>query len=344
MSDSDPKGPNDSGDEPPGDSQPSGAGGGGDVAPNQADAPKRSKKRRRLRDIAKEELQGTGRLMAGRTKETIRAVFDGRGVEEHSVDAETFNDSATGVTRLFTTMNGSRPRYTAFGWGSSVWVDIAASEEELDRAETAWAEYERTKSNRKRESLARLAIPDTILAALATEDLLAASSEDVLSAALSYGTEVTDAFKALVRTLAEEEISMKIEIPQEPEEEAAERSTRQRELSSGTAQQYKDALQAAGSQETILITAVGVLTMADSARRQVRLTLDSKATNDPALGARRTAITARYTLKAHDAIKKDNLWDQHVIATFEMTRDKTGTTAQKRAPSFVLISARLRYE
>jgi hypothetical protein len=327
------------GTDPPG--QKDGQADSGSAAPPKPEKQKRlSKRRKLLGEIASEELKGTGRLMAGRTAETIRAVFDGIGVDQDSVDAEVFNDSSGAITRLLAAMTGSRPRYVEFGFAHSVYVDIAAPEEELDLAEEGLREYDKAGTDEERVKLARAAIPSTLLAGLAAEDLLDASTEDVLKASLSYGTTVTDAYKALVRTLADEEISMTLELPETGED--ARPARRELQVSTQTARDYKDALSAAGSQETVKVSAAGTLTMADSARKQVRLTLDKGAAKDVRL-ANRTAILARYTVTAYQTIRKENLWDQHVIADFEMTRNKRGTTAQRRPPSFVLIAGRPRF-
>jgi hypothetical protein len=207
-------------------------------------------------------------------------------------------------------------------------------------AEQGLGEYDNAKTDKERAKLAPAAIPDTLLAALAAEELLDASTEDVLKASLSYGTTVTDAYTRLVRTLADDEISMTLEVPEVDKD--AQPIRRELEISTQTARDYKDALLATGSQETVKVSAAGTLTMADSARRHIRLTLDKAAAKDPRL-SNRSAILARYTVSAYQAIRDENLWDRYVIADFEMTRDKQGTTAQRRSPSFILIAARPRF-
>jgi hypothetical protein len=176
-------------------------------------------------------------------------------------------------------------------------------------------------------------VPETTLAAYATRDLLEASEDDVVSAALSYGTAVADAYKSLVRVLAEEEISLQLHLPTEPDAPV--------ELTHETANAYKEALRSVGSEETLRVRATGALSMADAGRRQIRVTLDRPATKDPAL-RRRRAITARYSGAAGRKIEDQGLWNKPVVATFEMTRDRRGTSASVRRPTFLLVDVRPR--
>jgi hypothetical protein len=311
----------------------------------------RGKKRRLLKEISEEVLKGEARLMVDAST-LLRAIFRGEGVSDSSVDAEVFSSSVGQLTKLLSTMTGARPQIYAFGFGQSVYVDIGPSEDELDRADEALGEYERaqddkTKTDAQRSRLAEAAVPETLLAVLATSELIESSADDVVGSALSYGTQVSDAYKGLVRVLAEEDISMDLELhgerfegapgPPIPVEEALPG------LSSEVAREYREALTAAGSEEIVKITAVGILTMADSGRRQVRLTLDPKAKRDPALPRRQLSIIANYSPAAGRNIKEQGLWDNEVIARVEMTRDRRGSTAHVRRPTFRLISAKPRY-
>jgi hypothetical protein len=179
-------------------------------------------------------------------------------------------------------------------------------------------------------------LPETTLAALATADLLEASEDDVVGAVLAYGTEVTDSYKTLVRHLADADVSMALRFERSDGQEF------EINLASEQAAQYSEALTEVGSLETLTVEAVGTLTMADSTTRQIHLTLDPKTPKPLPLRNRRT-ITADYTAQAGKEIREGGLWDKEVVASFDMTRDRRGTTAHLRPPTFTLMSARARY-
>lgn len=280
-------------------------------------------------------------MSADPARARIRATFSGNGVADDRVDAETFGQSVSKLSRLFTSLTGSRPQVFAMAFGNSVTIEIGAPEDEIERAVKALAAAEAEEDDKKRERLVAQAVPETTLAGYAALDLLQESQDDVVGAALTYGTQVTDAYKALVRALADDDLSMKLALPSAQDLTGASADV-SIELESETAQDYKAALTAAGDDEVLKISAVGILSMADSGSRMIRLTLDIEATKDPALRGRRT-ITARYTGRAHQQIRDGGLWDQNVIAEFEMTRDRRGTTAHLRRPTFTLISAKPRY-
>jgi hypothetical protein len=313
-----------------------------EATPADGPAP-RSRRRTRLREVADEALEGRGHLMsADPAQARIRATFTGHGVESDRVDAETFGDSVRKLARLFTSLTESRPQVFALGFGNSVVIEIGAPEDEVERASKALAEAERVESPEQRERLIAQALPETTLAAYATRDLFEASEVDVVGASLSYGTQVTDAYKAFVRTLAEDDLSLRLSLPSGSDPSATQ-GVIEVELSSEEAQTYKEALTAVGDDEVLHVRAVGILAMADSGSRTVRLTLDRNAPKEPALRNHRT-VTARYSGRAHREIKEQGLWDQEVVAEFEMTRDRRGTTAHLRRPTFLLLGARRRYD
>jgi hypothetical protein len=311
-------------------------------APAPAPAP-RGKRKLRLRDVADDALKGEAQLMvADPASARIRAIFSGNGVEVDHADLGLFADSIKRLARLFMSLTESHPQLFALDFGKSVEVEIGPAEDEIERASRALAAAEEGESDAARLRHEVEALPETTLAGFAVRDLLRASEEDVVGAALSYGTEVTDTFKSLVRHLAEDDISLRLSLPTDTDIDASEGEAIV-ELDSERAQLYKDALTAVGTDETIKVNAVGTLTMADSASRQIRVTLDPKARKPPELKNRR-AITARYSAKAGKQIQANGLWNTEVIAEFEMTRDRRGTTAHLRQPSFLLVGARARYE
>ncbi len=269
---------------------------------------------------------GSGRSLA--------AVTSGRIAPTSRRPATRLNAAA----RLFQSLTESRPQLFTLQFGHSIEVEIGPPDDEIQRAAAALSKVEEDDEDFADLPL-RLQtaiIPETTLAALATVDLLEASETDVVGAVLSYGTEVTDAYKTLVRHLADEMISMSLTLPSTGGDDFV------IELQSEQAEQYKQALTEVGNLETLKVRAAGKLTMADSNSKQVRLTLDSK-TAKPALLRNRRAITADYTARAGKAIRDGNLWDKDVIAEFDLSRDRRGTTAHVRPPTFVLTGARARY-
>jgi hypothetical protein len=316
----------------------------GDAGEQQsAAAAPRGKRKRRLRDVADEALKGEAQLMvADPASARIRAVFSGNGVEADRADLGLFADSIKRLARFFTSLTESQPQLYALNFGKSVEVEIGPAEEEVERASRALAAAEAGESDAVRIRREVEALPETTLAGFAARDLLLSSEEDVVGAALSYGTEVTDTFKSLVRHLAEDDISLRLSLPTDTDVDARGGEVVV-ELDSERAQVYKEALTAVGTDETVKVKVAGTLTMADSASRQIRVTLDPKSRKPPELKNRR-AITARYSAKAGREIKAAGLWDKEVIADFEMTRDRRGTTAHLRQPTFLLVGARARYE
>jgi hypothetical protein len=223
-------------------------------------------------------------------------------------------------------------------FGNSVEVEIGPPDDEVERAARALREVEESDEDfddlplRLQTAL----IPETTLAVLATVDLLQASEEDVVGAVLEYGTDVTDSYKTLVRHLADADLSMSLRFPRTDGEDFT------IELASAQAARYKEALTEVGNLETLKVQAVGTLTMADSTSRQFRLTLDPNAPKHPLLRSRRT-ITADYTAHAGKEVRENGLWDKEVVAQFDMMRDRRGTTAHVRPPTFTLIDVRARY-
>jgi hypothetical protein len=293
----------------------------------------RGKRKRLLRDIAEEKLSGEARLMVtDPVRARVQATLSGPLVLSDRADMGTLGDSIKRLGHLFMTLTESSPQLFNLAWGNSVTLEIGAPDNEIERAAKALAEVDATPELEITSQMFRAAVPDTLLAAFATQDLLVISEEDVIGAALSYGKEVTDAFKGLVRTLADDDLSLEMTLPVALDQHETV------ELSSLVAQRYKEELMTVGSDETVKVKAVGVLTMADSGARQIRLTLDRNAAKDPSLRKRR-AITAKYTLAAGRKIRELNLWDHSVRAEFEMTRARAGTSTTVRPPTFVLVDA-----
>jgi hypothetical protein len=245
------------------------------------------------------------------------------------------------LSRLFAVITASRPRLYALDVGHSIEVEIGPPDDEIKRAVAALRAVEAEHDEKAARRMMQQVLPETTLAAYAVRDLILASEEDVVGAALSYGTQVTDAYKSLVRQLADESVSLELALPTD-EDPSALNWTETVSLDTATAQGYKHALAAVGSDETVTVAAVGTLTMADSANKQVRLAVERSGARDPALRNRRV-ITARYTQQAGQEIRDLNLWDSQVRARFEMTRDRRGTTAHVRRPTFLLVEARPRF-
>jgi hypothetical protein len=297
----------------------------------------RGKRKRLLRDIAEEKLYGNARfLVSDPMRARVQATLSGPFVLSDRADMDSLGDSIKRIGHLFMTLTESRPQLFDVAWGNSVTLEIGAPDDEIERAAKALAEVDAVDETEITSRMFQAAVPETLLAAFATQDLLVISEEDVVSAALQYGKAVTDAFKGLVRTLADDEMSLALTLPLSPDEHET------IELSSTDARVYKEALMTVGSEETVKVRAVGVLTMADSSARQVRLTLDKSARNDQALRKRRV-ITAKYTVAAGRKIRDLNLWDHSVRVQFEMTRARAGTATTVRPPTFVLVDAEPRH-
>lgn len=302
--------------------------------------PARGKRRTRLRDVADEALKGRGQLMtADPATARIRAIFTGHGVGDDRADLSVLGDMSTRLGRLFTSLTESRPQLFALAFGNSIEVIIGPPEEEIERAAAA---LRTLAEDPEREALLPSAVPETTLAAYALRELLLESEDDVVAAALSYTADVANAYKTFVRHLADDMLSVRLALPTDVDRDAS-GGTLSIELASDTAVRYKDALSAIGDEEVVRVQAFGTLTMADSGAELVRLKLDPDAPKH-ALLRRKRSITARYTRRAHTQIREGNLWDHEVRAEFDMTRDRKGTTAQVRQPTFVLTGAALRYE
>jgi hypothetical protein len=320
---------------------------GGDSEPAAVVVPQppraRGKRRVKLREVADVALHGEGHLMvADPANARMRAIFSGRGIEQDRADLEKFGDSAKRLGRLFHSLTESRPQIFALDFGKSVTVEIGPPEDEVERAAQALRQVADEDDDKRAARLLASAVPETTLAAYATRDLLLASEDDVVAAALSYGASVTDAYKSFVRHLADEMISLNLSLPTD-DDETASAGGLVVAIDSEQAASYREALTAVGTDEVVKVKAVGTLTMADSGSRQIRLTLAPDAAKDPAV-RRHRAITAGYTGRAGAQIEDLGLWNKEVRADFEMTRDRRGTTTQLRRPTFSLIAATPRYE
>jgi hypothetical protein len=296
----------------------------------------RGKRKRKLGDVAEEALAGQGYMItADPDRNRVKATLSGEGIEAERADIEATGETMKRFGHLLSVFTGSRPQLYSFSFASSVVLEIGAPEEEISRANATRKEVEAEKDDKRRKRLMYAAVPETTLAAYATRDLLEASQDDVVSAALSYGTAVAEAYKSFVRVLADEDISLSLELPTDPAQPVV--------LTSETASQHKEAMRAVGSEETLRVKAVGILSMADAGSKQIRLQLDREAQKEPALRGRR-AILARYTSAAGNKIQENGLWNTAVIATFEMTRDRRGTSASVRRPTFLLVDVEPRYK
>lgn len=337
------------------------AGGQGDPAQDDedADAPDgqtpvpvpapRGKRRRKLSEVADDAITGTEHLMvADPAQARVRALFTGHGVGDDRVDLETFGDLIGRLGRFFQSLTESRPQLFALDFGHSVEVEIGPPEEEATRAAARLAELDTDQLLQQAaegdSSAARLlasAIPETAIAGYAARELFQEDETDIVPAVLAYGKEVTETYKGLVRSLAADMVSLELSLPTSTDPDAGQRHV-VASLGAEGAERYRDALNEVGTEETLKVTAVGTLTMADSGHREARLTLDKTAPRPPQLRRNRQSITARYTTIAGQQIRDDSLWDKPVVADFDMTRDRAGTTARTRPPQFVLKGARLR--
>ena len=179
-------------------------------------------------------------MVAGPNSGRVRALITGRRVASDRVEAETAGRSLTELSQLFGSLTGSPVLLWNIGLTGSVEVELGSSEEELSRSKMLLRAAEREKDPKIREQLLQAAVPPMAQAGLAVGELLTTPEESIVETALAYGHAVTDAYKQLVRLLADEELNLTMDGPLPTGEPVV--------VDSSTAEQYKEALAHVGSE------------------------------------------------------------------------------------------------
>jgi hypothetical protein len=306
-----------------------------DAAEDEQAAQATPRTRRRLKKAAKERLSAFGDLMVAGNQ---NAEFVIHGEDERSPGV--LGALLSRIDTLFETLENAVPQVASLDLipGASVHIVVEPAESELTRSRAMLAEIaELEEDDPRRDELLRESVPPTLVAAdLAVELIERATTTESVGEVLAYGRGAAETLRGLMRLLADEGLGL---------EASTSLFRRQVEQTDEDAERVARRLEAVGEIEEFQVSVAGVVTMADSEQKRYRLKIaDDTAIPTALRNVRGRRIQGPYTNRAGRKLKEEGLWDQEILATIRVRRQKRQATAKMKGPTYTLINARSRFE
>lgn len=271
----------------------------------------------------------------------ITVTFSGDAIGSESGDGIAIGTMIVRAANLLTSL-GAKPQLATLTFGKSVTVEFRSPQAEVTRAQeklnTARAMREAVgqEPSPEQEDEIKLtfgeAITDVVVASGLAAELLSVSSARSPEAAVSFGSEVAEAYQTLARAVSKAQLTFTIEPPaHEPAE-----------LTPAKAIRVAEELRAASEPREVRIAAFGTLSIANQEQHGFGLKLDTDARRHALLKGKRV-VHGTYLPPVEARIRDEGLWGREVRATLSIVRDALVSTSTIRPPSYTLIDVEPRH-